>query len=385
MTSINTIPLLFLNLGGEMMYILDQRLQAQKIPKDKSMKVMNEITSIMLNEKFLGELFKPQEVYNKQALRKLFEDLAHGSIMRLNSASMDKLYDLMTMVFKYQVFNAQSPNDVVLITLNHLDSIRNFVTCLTIQKQVDMAHSMVMKMYGKMSPGELQTIRYSLLNFFQDLKVRVSVLLRVGAQNSHGDFIIYTSGAVPPGCEVPGFIRLFDQYGAVAKVKHFNADGDYTAARDVGSMELIGDRVIELGCNINSPLYERSSLNAPPPPHCLNTPLQEETKVNELLVGREELNLLLAQLLGHRVQHQSDSKDIIRLNLFSCDLEEDDIVAQQNEPSFVNFDARNPSHSAELDKIYNEMTLTDSTVESPSVRSQCQQEEEDLLDLLENS
>nr|CAD7392939.1 unnamed protein product [Timema cristinae] len=312
MTSIHTIPLLFLNLGGEMMYILDQRLQAQKIPKDKSMKVMNDITSIMLNEKFLGELFKPQEVYNKQALRKLFEDLAHGSIMRLNSASMDKLYDLMTMVFKYQVFNAQSPNDVVLITLNHLDSIRNFVTCLTIQKQVDMAHSMVMKMYSKMSPGELQTIRYSLLNFFQDLKVRVSVLLRFGVQNSHGDFIIHTSGAVPPGCEVPGFIRLFDHYGAVAKVKHFNADGDYTAARDVGSMELIGDRVIELGCNI-------------------------------------------------------------------------DIVAQQNEPSFVNFDARSASHSAELDKIYNEMTLTDSTVESPSVRSQCQQEEEDLLDLLENS
>ncbi|CAG2068447.1 unnamed protein product [Timema podura] len=211
---------------------------------------MNDITSIMLNEKFLGELFKPQEVYNKQALRKLFEDLAHGSIMRLNSASMDKLYDLMTMVFKYQVFNAQSPNDVVLITLNHLDSIRNFVNCLAIQKQVDMAHSMVMKMYGNMSPGELQTIRYSLLNFFQDLKVRVSVLLRVGVQNSHGDFIIHTSGAVPPGCEVPGFIRLFDQYGAVAKVKHFNADGDYTAAREVGSMELIGDRIIELGCNM---------------------------------------------------------------------------------------------------------------------------------------
>ena len=30
--------MLFLNLGGEMMYILDQRLRAQNIPKEKSKK-----------------------------------------------------------------------------------------------------------------------------------------------------------------------------------------------------------------------------------------------------------------------------------------------------------------------------------------------------------
>lgn len=65
--------------------------------------VLNDITSIMLNEKFLDELFKPQKIYNKDALKNLFHDLAHASIMRLNEASMSKLYDLMTMVFKYQV------------------------------------------------------------------------------------------------------------------------------------------------------------------------------------------------------------------------------------------------------------------------------------------
>ena len=33
----------------------------------------------------------------------MFDKLAHASIMRLNSNSMDKLYDLMTMAVKYQV------------------------------------------------------------------------------------------------------------------------------------------------------------------------------------------------------------------------------------------------------------------------------------------
>ena len=32
------LPLLYLNLGGEMMYIIDQRLIAQKIAPDKSSK-----------------------------------------------------------------------------------------------------------------------------------------------------------------------------------------------------------------------------------------------------------------------------------------------------------------------------------------------------------
>lgn len=50
--------------------------------------------------------------------------MAHSSIMRLNTNSMDKLYDLMTMAVKYQLLNAASPSDLLLITLNHLDGIR---------------------------------------------------------------------------------------------------------------------------------------------------------------------------------------------------------------------------------------------------------------------
>ena len=36
--SLKTLPVLFLNLGGEMMYILDQRLRAQNIPDEKAKK-----------------------------------------------------------------------------------------------------------------------------------------------------------------------------------------------------------------------------------------------------------------------------------------------------------------------------------------------------------
>lgn len=139
--STKTLPLLFINLGGEMLYILDQRLRAQNIAKEKASKVLHDIVSTMLSKRFVEELFKPQELYSKKALRTVFDRLAHASIMRLNTASMDKLYDLMVMAFKYQVSLCLRPNDVLLVTLNHMDSIREFVkTAPAIKEQVDYTY-----------------------------------------------------------------------------------------------------------------------------------------------------------------------------------------------------------------------------------------------------
>jgi hypothetical protein len=106
---------------------------------------MDDTVGIMLNEKFLIQLFKAQAVYNKTALRKLFEDLAHASIMRLDAASMNKLYDLMIMAFKYQVIMACQPLELILITLNHIDAIRDFVSTPALQAQVDITYTMLME------------------------------------------------------------------------------------------------------------------------------------------------------------------------------------------------------------------------------------------------
>lgn len=52
---------------------------------------MHDITATMFNKRFMEELFKPQELYSKKAMRTVFDRLAHASIMRLNAASMDKV------------------------------------------------------------------------------------------------------------------------------------------------------------------------------------------------------------------------------------------------------------------------------------------------------
>lgn len=62
-----------------------------KNENQSSLSVVNDIVGAMFNSKFVEELFRPQELYPKKAVKHIFEKLAHSSIMRLNEASMDKV------------------------------------------------------------------------------------------------------------------------------------------------------------------------------------------------------------------------------------------------------------------------------------------------------
>ena len=84
--SLTAMPLVTVNLGAEMVYILDQRLKAQCIAEDKSRMVLNDVVRAWFDDSFITELFKPQQIYSLSATRQFFERLAHSSIMRLNQS-----------------------------------------------------------------------------------------------------------------------------------------------------------------------------------------------------------------------------------------------------------------------------------------------------------
>ena len=114
----------------------------------------------MFNRRFIEEIFaKHQPIYSRRVLKTMFDKLAHASIMRLNSNSMDKLYDLMTMAVKYQVLKCHNPKHIISLTLNHLDSILSYVTCSVVRKNVEIAFQYFTQNYKNMSVGELQGIR----------------------------------------------------------------------------------------------------------------------------------------------------------------------------------------------------------------------------------
>lgn len=113
--SLHTLPCLYLNLGVEMLYILDQRLEDQGISADRERKgkklsghynaiclptslisynfslVMKDIVKNFLSEQVLSSLFTPQPMATKKRLKTNFNKLAHSSIMKLTSDAMEKV------------------------------------------------------------------------------------------------------------------------------------------------------------------------------------------------------------------------------------------------------------------------------------------------------
>lgn len=79
------MPWGMVNLGCEMVYILHQRLNAQGIPPDKGIKVLQDIIGTLLEPGFLADkLFVAQDMYSLASTRKVFDKIAHSSIMKLS-------------------------------------------------------------------------------------------------------------------------------------------------------------------------------------------------------------------------------------------------------------------------------------------------------------
>ncbi|ROL45963.1 Protein OSCP1 [Anabarilius grahami] len=315
-----TLPLLIINLGGEMIYILDQRLRAQDENDDKTQRVMNDIVGTMFNKAFLEELLRPQDLYSHRALRTVLTRIAHASIMRLNLASMDKLYDLMTMAFKYQIVLCPRPEDLLLITFNHTDTIKELVKDNpSLVNQINEAQRQLIEVYTPLSDGEFQLIRHTLLVLFQDMQIRVSIFLKENIQNPNGHFVLQTSGPVPHGFEVPGLIRWFNAKGREVRRTRFPSGGSYTSAVRQASFDLSGDRVTLLGTNMYS---TPSPEDMDPPTTSTRKPKQADTTPNPL--ATEELNLLAKLMGGMEVQKLLNVEAGFRVNLLAFDQEEEE-------------------------------------------------------------
>ena len=123
----HVLPFIILVLGGEMIYILDQRLRSQNIAKDRSQKVMQDIVKTMFSKKFMDEVFRPQGMYTYNETKQIFIRLAHSSIMRLNESSMQKLFDLMLMGMKQMTIQSCYPEETTHVVIKHLDTMADMI------------------------------------------------------------------------------------------------------------------------------------------------------------------------------------------------------------------------------------------------------------------
>lgn len=133
----------------------------------------------------ITELVKPQETYGHTLMKQLIEDIAQSSIMRLDPVSMDRLWDLVTMVFKWQITLSQ---DIIGITARHLYEIETFTTNPKTQLQIHKIQNIIDTFNTTFTNQEKIDLRECIVEWLQEYNVRISLLLRLGFQDQDGSF-----------------------------------------------------------------------------------------------------------------------------------------------------------------------------------------------------
>ncbi|EPY19717.1 organic solute carrier partner 1 [Strigomonas culicis] len=204
------MPFLIVNYGVEMLFILNNRLAAQKNEASKVHQIMHDVTVTMFNDQFLDELFRPQKIYTVAATRDVFLSLSKSSIMHLSSNSMQTLFALMRMGVKYQLLTLHHPWSMLEYTLNHLEALLPLVPVGT-KPSVTKVQERFLALHQSLSVGAYAQIRYELLNLSLGFRVKVSLFMTSKVQNPDGTFNLPSASFLAPGPtnEPPGTIRTY--------------------------------------------------------------------------------------------------------------------------------------------------------------------------------
>ncbi|VDN90440.1 unnamed protein product [Brugia pahangi] len=245
---------------------------------------------------------------------------------------MDKLYALMTMTYKYQLQLCNGPENILFITLNHFDCVRQILRDdQKLNQFLDVAHRMVILTYHKIALWEQAMIRSCLLNFFQDLRVNISLFVRENKQTDDGRFILFpeTNYQLPYNGKPPGMIKYFDSDGKTFSESFITDDNviSYKPCITKGSIELnMNDRGTTLGCN----MYVS--------PETLQVKNDGIIMKSENPLPDDELQLLSALIISPQQNQQKG----FELSLFTDEMEEQTFLQECNKTitTITHIDAR---------------------------------------------
>lgn len=156
--------------------------------------VIHDVTTVLLDPKFLESLINGSMHNNAQLLtaehcKFMLNDIATCSLMRLDETSMEKLWNLMTMVYKWQLFVSRHQHNLLDITFRHLDAINRLYPDARRHMLIDYAKNMLLDFWN--SCGEEQQLSIYRTNkaWLQCFNTKISLLIRLGFQAMDGSFI----------------------------------------------------------------------------------------------------------------------------------------------------------------------------------------------------
>jgi hypothetical protein len=134
------------------------------------------------------ESFENTMLSSSQAKVMLME-LACSSVMRLDNTSMDKLQDLMVMIYKWQMFLLNIPEDLLNLTMKHLDCIGKIYPDLKKMVLIDEAKQTILNHWDSLDEDHKYVVARIINKWLSPFSTKISLLIRAKLQNGDGTFL----------------------------------------------------------------------------------------------------------------------------------------------------------------------------------------------------
>lgn len=153
--------------------------------------MLREVTSALLSPQFFHYISTSftEDIISIAQVRILLSDIACCSLMRLDHQSLDKLLDLMIMIFKWQMFLMSNPDELMNITLRHLHSIGRVMPEQAKMILIDQANQFFFGNWNELNEENRYGVVRRLNKFLAPFNIRISLLIRMKLQLHDGSFV----------------------------------------------------------------------------------------------------------------------------------------------------------------------------------------------------
>lgn len=154
---------------------------------------MREVTSVLLDPNFLERAMVGTEelktLLTADYCKFILRDIACSSLMRLDEQSMGKLWDLMTMIVKWQLYLSRYPQHLLEITFRHLDGVGNLYPEVKKTILVDYTKNKLLDYWNAQSEFQQRNIYVTVKSWLECFNIKIAVLIRLGFQGEDAIFI----------------------------------------------------------------------------------------------------------------------------------------------------------------------------------------------------
>lgn len=303
----------------------------------------------------------------------------------------------MIMGFKYQMVSCTCPQQILQVTMYHLEILKSVAKSQEIGKSVKAAITATVDLYTSLTNGQWLQLQQSLFRFLQSKKTKVSLFLQRNLQTMDGTLVLTNDGTLPFGTEIPGSVVRY-QNGIPGRKVHVNLEGydnceENTEMFDMSSQNgfnMYISKEIQLSAGID-PNFDSIEAAGREMSSSMRNKEASQIAANKHMPATEakssakaELNLL-ADLLGMGVSSKDDSDaKPFKINLFPNNNFDDKESGfkSSSASNFISIDIDGTAGAKTMESYMAELKLRDDDVKADG--KGCD-DDDDLLALMDST